>query len=232
MDLIKIENNNGTQAVSGRELHRFLEIETRYNDWFARMVEYGFVEGLDFYSFLSKTPKDGGRPATDHIISLDMAKEICMIQRTDRGKEARQYFIECEKRFKSLSLPHDYLSALRALVTTEEAKQEAIRQIEAKDKAIKELEPKAAMAETFIEKQHCIGFRDLAKELHIKETRLRALLITHGIAYRQGNRWKPYSASISKGWMVVKDTLANGLTIPQALFTMVGKAHIREITLD
>ena len=85
-ELIPITYQNDRPAVSARELHEFLEVGTRFNDWFARMKEYGFSEGTDFYSFLSKTTEQGGRPATDYVLSLDMAKELCMIQRTERGK--------------------------------------------------------------------------------------------------------------------------------------------------
>lgn len=96
-DIIKVNYDNADRpTVSGRELHQALGIETRYNDWFPRMCEYGFTEGKDFYSILSKTP-EGGRPSTDHTISLDMAKELCMIQRSEIGKRFREYFIEIEK---------------------------------------------------------------------------------------------------------------------------------------
>jgi len=80
-ELIPITYQNDRPAVSARELHEFLEVGTRFNDWFARMKEYGFSEGTDFYSFLSKTTEQGGRPATDYVLTLDMAKELCMIQR-------------------------------------------------------------------------------------------------------------------------------------------------------
>ena len=83
-------------TVDGRELHRFLEVSTRYNDWFLRMCEYGFTEGQDFYSKMSKTA-NGGRPSTEHFLTIEMAKELCMIQRTEKGKMARKYFIEVEK---------------------------------------------------------------------------------------------------------------------------------------
>ena len=99
MELIKITTNeNGEQLVSGRELHDFLEVKTAYKDWFPRMCEYGFVEDLDFSSFSSEST--GGRPKTDHAMTLDMAKEISMIQRTEKGKQARLYFIEVEKQYK------------------------------------------------------------------------------------------------------------------------------------
>lgn len=85
-----------TQTISARELHEKLNVGTRFNDWFPRMTEYGFVEGTDFYSKMSKT-ENGGRPATDYEISVDMAKQICMIQRTPEGKAVRQYLIDLEK---------------------------------------------------------------------------------------------------------------------------------------
>ena len=101
-DLIKITTNDkGQQLVSGRELHEFLEIRTKYKDWFPRMVEYGFEENIDFIRVAQKRATNNLKnPVTtviDHAISIDMAKEISMIQRTDKGKQARKYFIECEK---------------------------------------------------------------------------------------------------------------------------------------
>lgn len=101
-ELIKItKDDNGNSVVSGRDLHEFLEVKTPYKDWFPRMVEYGFTENVDFISLAQKCAKpNGGRPKTDHALTLDMAKEISMIQRTEKGKQARQYFIEVEKAYK------------------------------------------------------------------------------------------------------------------------------------
>ncbi|MDR1822500.1 MAG: ORF6C domain-containing protein [Lactococcus lactis] len=100
--LIKISSNdNGEKVVSGRELHDFLGVKTRYNDWFEDMIKYGFTENVDFIGFTEKRVKpQGGRPSVDHALKLDMAKEISMIQRTERGKLARQYFIDCEEKLK------------------------------------------------------------------------------------------------------------------------------------
>ncbi len=89
--------NADTQTVSARELHERLNIRTAFKDWFPRMCEYGFEEGKDFCSKLSKTDQGSGRPAKDADISLDMAKQICMIQRTPEGKHCRQYLIDLEK---------------------------------------------------------------------------------------------------------------------------------------
>ena len=98
-ELIKITYNNDRPAVSARDLHDFLEVKTAYKDWFPRMCEYGFTEGEDFCSFLSEST--GGRPAQDAVLTIDMAKEICMIQRNEKGKQARQYFLQIEKDWNS-----------------------------------------------------------------------------------------------------------------------------------
>ena len=106
MELIKIIEREGRQLVSGRELHEFLEIGTKYKDWFRRMVEYGFEEEIDFIRVAQKRATNNLKnPVTtviDHAISIDMAKEISMIQRTEKGKAARQYFINCEKKLKEV----------------------------------------------------------------------------------------------------------------------------------
>ena len=106
MELIKIIEREGRQLVSGRELHEFLEIRTKYEDWFRRMVEYGFEEAIDFIRVAQKRATNNLKnPVTtviDHAISIDMAKEISMIQRTEKGKIARQYFINCEKKLKTV----------------------------------------------------------------------------------------------------------------------------------
>lgn len=97
---IEIRKENGLNAVSARDLHEKLEITDRFNRWFERMVAYGFVENEDFCRVKSSTQQNqygGEKEIYDYAISLDMAKEICMIQRSDIGRKFRQYFIECEK---------------------------------------------------------------------------------------------------------------------------------------
>ena len=102
--LVRVDvNENQEPVVSARELYEVLEVKTRYNDWFNRMREYGFVENQDFVSITQKRVTAQGNETTyiDHAIKLDMAKEIAMIQRSDKGKEVRKYFIQVEKDFNS-----------------------------------------------------------------------------------------------------------------------------------
>lgn len=94
-ELVKV--NFDTQTVSARELHEQLHIGTKFTTWFERMKEYGFTEGNEFFPKMGETTESGGRPSVDYDISVDMAKQICMIQRTPEGKAVRQYLIDLEK---------------------------------------------------------------------------------------------------------------------------------------
>ena len=111
------QNENKDQVVSGRELHEFLEVKTPYHIWFERMAEYGFTENVDFIGFEQKSSKLGGRPSVDHALKIDMAKEISMIQRNEKGKQARQYFIEVEKELKQQLLPLTLDQQIAAIAT-------------------------------------------------------------------------------------------------------------------
>jgi len=93
-ELIKISHEKNQLTVSARELHNGLEIDTNFTTWFKRMCEYGFVEEKDFFPKMEEST--GGRPSTDYDISVGMAKEICMIQRSEQGKQYRQYFLKLE----------------------------------------------------------------------------------------------------------------------------------------
>lgn len=144
--VIPLTDHDGTQAVMGRDLHAFLEVRDNYTDWMKRMIAYGFSAGQDFSEFSDK-PKGAGRPRTDHIVSLDMAKEISMIQRTDKGKQARQYFIECERRAKQPTINGAELTRMELIQIAMNAETERL-QLEAKNK---ELEPKADAYDEFID---------------------------------------------------------------------------------
>lgn len=128
-ELIKVtETEDGKQSVSARELYTFLEVSEKFTDWSKRMFEYGFDEEKDFIRIIGKS--NGGRPSIDYALTIDTAKEISMIQRTEKGKQARKYFIECEKIAKELleinppkRLPQTYSEALRELADVTEEKQ-------------------------------------------------------------------------------------------------------------
>lgn len=139
-ELIKtFKQNDGSVAVDGRDLHDFLEVKERYNDWFRDMQKYGFTENVDFISFTGKKVKpQGGRPQVNHALTLDMAKELSMIQRTDRGKQARQYFIAMDKRAKAKQqLPQTPEEKIMLLLQNANEDNKKINQI---DNRVKDLE--------------------------------------------------------------------------------------------
>ena len=98
-------NEDGTVAVSGRELHKGLKIKTPYPKWINRMIAYGFEENIDYITNRQKSPiANGGYKLTDdHIMTLDMAKEISMIQRSEIGRKIRGYFIKVERQHNQLA---------------------------------------------------------------------------------------------------------------------------------
>lgn len=166
--LINIREENGKQTVSARELHEKLEVKTDFNNWLKRMLDFGFVEGEDFLSIL--TESTGGRPAMEYYISIDMAKEICMIQRSEIGRKFRQYFIECEKRLiesNRRAMPQTYIEAIESLLN-ELKKNQALEEkgkllLEQKEKAEAETERIIQYNKNF--HSHLYTATDLAKML-------------------------------------------------------------------
>ncbi len=200
MELIKIEvNSTQEQIVSARELHKTLEVKTAYKDWFPRMCEYGFTENLDFCSFLSEST--GGRPSTDHHIKLDMAKEIAMIQRSEKGKQIRQYLIQVEKDWNS---PEKTMA--RALVLADKTIHELTTKIEL-DK------PKTIFADAVSASHTSILIGDLAKLIkqngvNIGQKRMFEWMREKGyLIKRQGSDYNsPTQRSMELGLFEIKET--------------------------
>lgn len=197
-ELIKIEVNESLEPiVSGRELHKALEVATAYKDWFPRMCEYGFTEGQDFSSFLSEST--GGRPATDHLIKLDMAKEICMIQRTEIGKQARQYFIQVEKDYNS---PEKIMA--RALRIAEQELSTLRLENKVKDQQIAELQPKATYYDLILQCKDLLSVTEIAKDYGMSATGFNKMLYEFGIQYKQSGVWFLYAKYQSEGYTQTK----------------------------
>lgn len=187
-ELIPIQDKDGAQAVMGRDLHAFLEVGAEYRHWFPRMVAYGFEEGKDYAVKNDRVQDTLGREreALNHIVSLDMAKEISMIQRTDKGKQARQYFIECERRAKE-----------PAELSPEELMARAIK---VADHTIKELEAKTADQALALEAakpkveyyDHCVSIesdvmtvKDWGAHFGLTEPQARQKLLAAKMIYRK-----------------------------------------------
>jgi anti-repressor protein len=157
------------------------------------MIEYGFTEGLDFYSFLNEST--GGRPSTDHQLTIDMAKELCMLQRTEKGKEARQYFIELEKKWNS---PESIMS--RALQFAQKQLEGLTLQLTMKDQVIKELKPKADYTDSILKNKGLVTITQIAKDYGMSGFEMNAILHEQGVQYKQSEQWLLYTKYQDKGY--------------------------------
>jgi anti-repressor protein len=181
-------NETAVQTVNGRELHDFLAVGRDYSNWIkARIDKYGFVEGVDFVveKVFAKSGENsaGGRPALDYHLTLDMAKELSMVENNEQGRAARRYFIECERRAKespAVTLDLESPQQLRGLLLTY-TERTAIA--EAK---VEELEPKAAALDRLDGAEGAVVPRMAAKALNMPERKFTKWLEVNRWAFRQG----------------------------------------------
>ena len=222
------DNENGEVRISGRQLHMFLEVQTPYAKWFDRMTEYGFTEGADFWTNLSKTSSElGGRPATDHLMTLSMAKELAMLQRT----EARRYFIRIEEEWntpervmaRALRFSERILSDTKALLA------DAQEQIE-RDR------PKVLFADSVSASHTTILIGELAKIIKqngvdMGQNRLFQWMRESGyLVSRQGSDYNmPTQRSMELGLFTIKETTithADGHTSINKTTKVTGKGQV------
>lgn len=192
--------------ISGRDLHRALEVRTQYKDWFPRMCEYGFTEGKDFNPLKFEQVRNEGkrtvtREVTDHVLTLSMAKEVCMLQRTDRGKLFREYFIEIEQQWNS---PEAVMS--RALTIANRRIDEMKVTISRLTVENQIMAPKADYFDELVDRNLLTNFTDAAKKLHVKRKDIIDFLLSHKYIYRDHrNALKPYATDKAKGMFEIKE---------------------------
>lgn len=198
-EIIKITEQNGRRAVSARELHDFLGSKKDFSSWIKDRIEkYGFVENQDFEVFtnLGENPL-GGRPLIEYALSVDMAKEISMVEGTERGKQARQYFIQCEKQLAQASLPSyqltDPIARAQKWIQEEQQRASLALEVKAKDEIIAQQQPKVLFADCVTTSSSNILISDLAKLLTqngvtIGQNRLFDWLTDKGYLIRK-QRW-------------------------------------------
>lgn len=199
-DLIKVDYSGEKPAVSARELHEFLEVSTDFRHWFQRMCEFGFSEGQDFRTFL--TESTGGRRGQDAAVTIDMAKEICMLQRNEKGKMARQYFLQLERDWNS---PEKVMA--RAL-------QIADRRIKALESKVQADAPKVLFADSVAASTSTVLIGELAKimrqnGINMGEKRLFQWMRDNGyLVKRKGTDHNmPTQLSMEQGLFRVKETV-------------------------
>lgn len=206
--LIKIEEKNGEQLVSGRELHVFLESSERFSKWWDRMVSYGFNEGKDFTSVQKSTVVNNGakREIGDYAIKLNMAKEISMIQRNEKGKQAREYFIKCEEAWNS---PEMIL--VRATQISNRMLDSYKNEIETlkldnkiKDQQIQELKPKATYYDLILQCKDLLSVTEIAKDYGMSAMAFNKKLHELKVQFKQSGVWFLYQKYASYGYTHTK----------------------------
>lgn len=212
-ELLKVNYDNERITLSARELHEFLEIKTKYKDWFPRMCTYGFDENVDYRAMAQKRATAQGNETTyvDHEITLDMAKEIAMIQRSEKGKEVRQYFLELERKWNS---PEAVMN--RAL---EYSRKQVKALMEEKQGLIEEnnqLKPKTLFADAVSASNESILIGQLAKLIRqngyeIGQNRLFEWMRENEYLIKKGERYnQPTQKSMDLGLFEVKErTITN-----------------------
>ena len=203
-ELIRINYDSERPTVSGRELHDALQVKTAYKDWFPRMCEYGFVEGTDFSSFLSES--SGGRPAVNHQISIDMAKQLCMIQRTDIGRKFRQYFIKVEEAWNSpeavMARALQFANQQLALLTHQN--EVLTEKAAVQGQQILEMKPKVSYYDVVLNCKDLISTSAIAKDYGKSAIWMNRYLHEKRVQFKQGDIWLLYQKYAEKGYTSTK----------------------------
>lgn len=228
-ELIKVTYDNDRPAVSARDLHEFLGVGADYRHWFPRMCEYGFTEGQDFNSVKNDRVQMEGdrmvsRTVDDAILTIDMAKELCMLQRNEKGKQARQYFIQLEK---------DWNSPEKVMARALQIANKKLQVLEAK---AEEDKPKVLFADSVAASNTSILVGELAKLLRqngvdIGGTRLFRWMRENGyLIRRSGSDYNmPTQRSMEMGLFTIKETAithADGTVTVSKTVKVTPKAQI------
>lgn len=200
-ELIRVTYDNEQRpTVMGRDLHEALGIRTAYKDWFPRMCEYGFKEGTDFCSILSEST--GGRPGMDHQLTIEMAKEICMIQRTEIGKRCREYFLELERRWNSpeavMARALQFANNQLAMVT--EQKNRLLETTAVQAQQIAEMKPKASYYDVVLACKDLLPISQISKDYGWSARRMNEWLNAQKVQYKQGDIWLLYQKYAERGY--------------------------------
>lgn len=198
---IAVNYENEKPTVSGRELHKALQIETPYRIWFPRMCEYGFAENADYTPYKFVHPQNH-QEVTDHAITIDMAKELCMIQRTEIGKQCREYFLAIERHWNSpeavMARALQFANQQMELIMQQNSR--LIETNSAQAQLIEEMQPKVTYYDVVLNCKDLVTVNTIAKDYGKSAVWLNKWLHEHGVQYRQGKMWHLYQRYAEKGY--------------------------------
>lgn len=241
MEMIKIEEVNGEQLVSARELYEFLGVKTKYIDWFNRMCEYGFSENVDFTTVSELSQKKEGsrtvkRQQLNHLLKINMAKELSMIQRTEKGKQAREYFIKCEEAWNSEEMilaralqiqNKKVLDYKKYIAELEEINKE-------KTKEIEELKPFKDYVDEILSSEEALTITQIAADYDKTAIWLNKVLKDERVIRKVNNQWILYKDKMGKGYTVsetvkIKKNDGSLKVVVNTKWTQKGRLMIHEL---
>ena len=233
-ELIKINYDSERPTVNGRDLHDALQVKTAYKDWFPRMCDYGFTEGTDFCSFLSES--SGGRTAVNHQLTIDMAKQLCMIQRTDIGRKFRQYFIQVEEAWNSPEavMARALQFANHQLALLKHQNMELTETVAVQNQQILEMQPKVSYYDVVLNCKDLISTSAIAKDYGKSAIWMNRYLHEKGVQFKQGDIWLLYQKYAQKGYTSTKTHSYSGSdgephTKVHTYWTQKGRLFIYEL---
>ena len=208
-ELIKVQERDGEKLVSGRELHQFLESSERFSKWWERMVGYGFEENKD-YTLYQKVHPQNKQEIIDYLMKISMAKEISMLQRNEKGKEARSYFIKCEEAWNS-----DEIVMARAILIQNKKILGYKEKIDILEKKIENDAPRVSFAETIEKASDCLLVREFSKliateGIHLGEKKLYRWFREKGFILK--NSTEPTQTAVQKGLFKVAERVVKAVT--------------------
>ena len=203
-NLIKVTYENERPTVMGRDLHNFLGVTERYSSWFERMQQYGFAETIDYlgckvFNTLAK------QELQDHQLTIEMAKEISLLQRNEKGKQARQYFIQLEKEWNS---PEKVMA--RALKIADEKIQCLETENLQQKQMLAEFSPKASYYDVVLQTPDVVSATQIAKDYGKSAIWLNNILHENKVQFKQGGVWLLYQKYADKGYTKSKTEVYNG----------------------
>lgn len=228
---IKVDENQ-EQVISGRELHMFLGIETPYTKWFERMLQYGFENGRDYtdknVSVLSEK-REREYTQLDHLMKIDMAKELCMLARNEKGKQARHYFLEVEREWNS---PEKVMA--RALNIANNTINNLKLENSMQKQMIAEFKPVKEYVDTILSSTDTVTVTQIAADYGLSARALNKILWEEHLIHNVNGQWILYKRWMNKGF-----TKSETINVPRAdgsskvvmntKWTQKGRLKIHEI---
>ncbi len=201
-ELIKIEERNGEQLVSARELHKFLEVTERFQQWIDKKIEkYKFIENKDyigckFFNTLAK------QELQDYLLKIPMAKELAMLQNNNRGKQAREYFIKCEEAWNSedMILSRALQIQNKKMVEYREQIRELQYDNQIKTQQIAELKPMKDYVDTILSSEDTMTITQIGADYGKSAKELNKILHEQGLIRNVGGQWILYKEHMNKGY--------------------------------